>query len=279
MTSFLLYSAPLEDVSDSAYRTLCYTYGADLTFSEMTRLQGLAKHNKATWSRVEQYDDTPTVIQLLAGKEEQLEQFLKEFKPKPGFRGINFNMGCPSPDVIKLGLGCAFLKRVAKAQRLVLLVKKYGYEVSVKLRLGLNKYEASKEAYLHLIKNVDADFFILHARHGAQTYDDPPDWSHFVKAVATKKKIIANGDIYSLEQIEKLKAMGCAGAMIGRAAVYNPAIFMLLKDKKIVPSETIAKKYSELAKQYNTKPRYQDNVLTRLGRDPSSIVNKPSYQG
>lgn len=36
-----------------------------------------------------------------------------------GFEGFNLNMGCPSPDVIKAGLGCASIKRVNKTKQLV----------------------------------------------------------------------------------------------------------------------------------------------------------------
>ena len=39
--------APLEDFSDNALRTLCYRHGADLTFTEMIRVEALAKKKSA----------------------------------------------------------------------------------------------------------------------------------------------------------------------------------------------------------------------------------------
>jgi tRNA-dihydrouridine synthase len=277
--SFVLMAPPLEDNSDNAFRTLCYNHGADVTFTEMTRLQGLVKKNNATWSRFEQFDDTPTVMQLLVSKEADLEKFFPMFNPKPGFTGFNMNMGCPSPDVIKLGLGCASLKRIARAQRLVAMFKDHGYQISIKLRLGMNKYEKEKKAYLNMLNSVDADYFILHARHGKQTYDEPADPTAYEDAVKTAKPIVANGDIYNKEQIASLKSLGVAGAMIGRASVYNPAIFDALIGKSVPSTQELRDEYLTLAKKFGTKPRYQENILHRMGRDPKTIVEKPSYQG
>ena len=39
--------------------------------------------------------------------------------------------------------------------------------------------EKEKKFYLNTIKEVDADFFIIHARHGQEGYDKKPDYSIF----------------------------------------------------------------------------------------------------
>lgn len=264
--NFLFFAPPLELNSDNAYRTLCYRNGADITFTEMIRLQGLVKHNKATWSRLEVYDDTPTIVQLLVNRETDLEKFLTEFKPFNGFLGFNMNMGCPSPDVIKLGLGCAGMKRIAKTQRLIDIFHKYGYNISIKIRLGMNGYEREKKAYLNIIKNTTPDFFIVHGRDGKQTYDDPADFSIYEECVATGKIIVANGDISKIEQIDFLKKVGVKGALIGRAAIYNPAIFNLLKGKETKNAIELKAQYMILAKAYNSSQRYITNISTRIGR-------------
>jgi tRNA-dihydrouridine synthase B len=265
-SQFLYMSAPLEDNSDNAYRTLCHTYGADVTFTEMIRCAGLVKHNKSTWSRLLHYDNTPTIVQLMCAKEQELEQFLSEFKPWGGFVGFNFNMGCPSPQVIRLGLGCAFLKRVAKAQRFVDIVRKYGYGVSIKIRLGMNAYEKEKRAYMNILRQVSADFFIVHLRHGKQTYENPADYTVLPEILATGKNIIVNGDIQTKEQVQKIQKLGASGVMIGRSAVYNPAIFLALKTNTQIPFEEITNTYLQLCEKYQTKPLYQRNIASRIGR-------------
>ena len=265
--AFTYLLAPLEDVSDNALRTLCYRHGADLTFTEMTRVEGLARKNAATWSRLEMHDETPTLIQLLAAKEERLKRFLSLFEPAPCFKGFNFNVGCPSPDVTNLGQGAAMVKRISKLNKLVAIVKDSGYPISLKMRLGLNAFEKHKKAYLNTIKAVDADFFIVHSRHGGEIYDEPADWSVYPECVATGKPIYANGDVETREDVDKLRALGVAGVMLGRAAVRNPAIFGLLKGKPAPSFEELKKEYLALAERFNSPIKYRKNVLWYLGTE------------
>ena len=77
------------------------------------------------------------------------------------------------------------------------------------------------------------------------------------------------------------KEQGAKGVMIGRAAVYNPAIFNLLKDKPAPSLEQLRKEYLELADQFNAPFKYQKNVLKRLGRPIETIkqMQSESVQG
>ena len=77
MTRFQYMLAPMEGYTDNAFRRLCFEHGADLTFTEMTRIDGLARKNKVSLKRIEILDDTPTQIQLIGAKEASLEKFLK----------------------------------------------------------------------------------------------------------------------------------------------------------------------------------------------------------
>src|SRR3989344_8943324 len=226
---FRYFLAPLEDNSDNALRTLCFRHGADYTCTEMARVQGLVRRNKATGDKLDFHDNTPTIIQLLAGNEQQVAELLKKFETPTLVSGFNLNLGCPSPEVIKLGLGCAFVKRVAKTQKLIDVFRDHGYPVSVKLRVGMNANEKQKKTYLNLLNGTTPDFFVVHARHGGQKYIEPADFSVYEECVQTGKIIVANGDIIKKEQIDYLKSIGVQGAMLGRAGVWNPAIFNELK--------------------------------------------------
>ena len=229
MKDFELMLAPMEGHSDPEFRELCYENGADSTFTEMARISGLARGNKSTLRKIIINKPIPTYIQIVGSNEKELIKFLKSFKPQKGFMGFNFNLGCPSPEIIQAGLGCALIKRVTKIKKLVQIVRDHGYPVSIKLRLGINQYEKDKKVYLNLIKEVDADFFVVHARHGKEINKEPADFSVYKECVETKKIIIANGDIKTQEQITYLKSIGVRGAMIGRPAIKNPGIFIYLK--------------------------------------------------
>ena len=265
--------APLEDFSDNALRTLCYRHGADLTFTEMIRVEALAKKVESVWERIEFKDDTPTAIQISVNKEYVLKKFLSMFKPKDSFKGFNFNFGCPDPQIVKLGQGCAMIKRVAKAEKLIKIIKKNGYNASIKLRLGMNLFEREKKIYLNLIKNVNADFFVVHSRYGTQKYNEPADFSVYSECVDTGKVIVANGDIETKEQVKNLKTIGLNGVMLARSAIVNPAIFDYLKDKDIPDISIIRKEYEELALKYNSPFRYRNNVIKHLGKPRKASQN------
>lgn len=263
--NFCYMLAPLEDITGNAFRTICYRYGADLTFTVMTRVEGLAKRNKSTWSRLEFHDDTPTVIQLVGAGEQYFKKFLSEFRPHPGFQGFNLNLGCPSPDIVALGQGCVMSRRISKTRKIVEIFKERGFPISVKMRLGLTARDKTNKVYLNLLRGVEADFFIVHARYGLQGYTTPADFSVYEECVSTGRKIIANGDIKTQEQIDDLKSIGVIGAMIGRAAISDPLIFRRLQNQQVPLLQDVLNEYKALAQSYQEPFKYQKNILKRAG--------------
>lgn len=260
---FYYMLAPMENMTNSCFRSVCR--GADMTFTEMASIEALAKGDSFARERIKLYDDTPCVIQLIGHREKSLNDFLSKYKPEKGFRGFNLNLGCPDPEVIKVGHGAALVKRISKVKKLIDIIKSFGYEASVKMRLGLNQFEKDRKAYLSLINNVDADYFIVHARHGKETYADKADWTVFAKCIKTGKNIIANGDIKTKEDVEKLK--DCKGVMIGREAVFDPLIFLKLKGLEVLDIKSVKAEYEKLAKERNAHPKYNKHIFKHIGKD------------
>ncbi len=225
MKDFKLMLAPMEGRTKPEFRELCYKKGADVTFTEMARISALARGNKSTLEKIKIPKPIPTYIQIIGSNEKELTKFLETFKAPKGFLGFNLNLGCPSLNMVQKGLGCALIKRISKVKKLVKIIQDHGFGASIKLRLGLNTFEKQKKTYLNLIKEVDADFFIVHARHGKETFENPADFKIYKDCVKTNKNIIANGDIKTKKQINYLKSIGLKGAMIGRAALNNADIF------------------------------------------------------
>jgi tRNA-dihydrouridine synthase B len=259
---FMYMLAPMEDFTDPAFRTLSFKCGADMTFTEMASIEALAKGVENTLEKIRTPDDTPTQIQLVGNKEALLKKFLDGYRPENGFAGINLNLGCPDPEIIRRGMGCAMIKRITKVKTMVEMIRKKGYPVSIKLRLGLNQYEKDHKVYIRLIESVDADFFIVHARHGKQKYDDPADFSIYEGCVRTGKTIIANGDIRTQEDIEMLMKIGVQGAMIGREATRDPRIFAKLKGNDC--SLDMKKEYGLLSERFGAPGRYKNNLFKRM---------------
>ncbi|MBW6461656.1 MAG: tRNA-dihydrouridine synthase family protein [DPANN group archaeon] len=260
--------APIEAMTDSCFRTICAS--ADLTFTEKVSIEALVTKNVFALEKIKFFDDTPCAIQLIGQREEALKSFLSYFLPEKGFKGFNLNLGCPDPTFVSKGLGCAMIKRVSKMKRFVDIINDHGYSASIKMRLGLNQHEKEKKVYLNLINGVDADFFVVHARHGGQTYKDKADLSVFKDCVATGKNIIANGDIATKEDVERLK--DCSGVMISRAAIKNPLIFTELKGLSTPPLSEVMNRYLELAKERESPLKYRNNILKHIINDESKTM-------
>jgi tRNA-dihydrouridine synthase B len=264
---FVYMLAPMEDIADDPFRYLCCKHGADAVFTEMARIDSLARKNRSTLERIRLIHSIPTFIQLIGNKEALLDEFLKNFTAEHGFEGFNLNAGCPSPEFINLGMGSAMIKRIQKIKKMVDVIKKYGYSASLKIRLGMNSFEKTQKVYLNLIKGIDCDFFIVHARHGNQGYSEKADWSVYKECCDTGKNIIANGDIRAKEDVVLLKSYGVKGVMLGRAAVINPAVFNHLKGVEDVSADKLIAEYSELSE--GKDPRYRKNVMKFLGKEVS----------
>eukprot|EP00825_Cyclidium_porcatum_P029882 TRINITY_DN3179_c0_g1_i2.p3 TRINITY_DN3179_c0_g1~~TRINITY_DN3179_c0_g1_i2.p3 ORF type:complete len:253 (+),score=34.85 TRINITY_DN3179_c0_g1_i2:673-1431(+) len=232
-----------------------------LNFQELKHLQKMLKI-----SGLEQRKKTIPLQQYnyLVLLRKVLQNFQINLNLLKVFLGFNLNLGCPDPQVVSLGYGCAMIKNFSKVKRMVDIIKNKGYSCSVKMRLGKNAKEKEKKFYLNTIKEVDADFFIVHPRHGQEGYDKKPDYSVLKECSKTGKIIIANGDIDSIEKVKMLKSYGVAGVMIGRAAVVRPQIFDKLKGNKLVSSEEIKKEYNELSREYNAPFRYRKNIMKRM---------------
>ena len=281
MFRFML--APLEGYTNSVLRTLCFRHGANLTFTEMAHVESFLRGNRQALEKIAVRDSTPVQIQLLTGKEEHLESFLRGFEPFPGFEGFNLNLSCPSPDVIKKGKGAAMIKRATKTGRLVSIIHSHDYKASLKIRLGANAYEKTQKVYLRSLEMVNADLFVVHAKTAAQESTENDDYSIYPECVDVARGIpvIANGGIDSADKVRLLLRMGVGGVMIGRAALSNPAIFDTLRNElgfneplKNVPGiELLKGEYASIHSLIGGEGSYRDAFVSVVGKK----VGTPHY--
>jgi tRNA-dihydrouridine synthase B len=268
--------ASLERYSDSVFRTLTHNHGADLTFTEMAHVESFLRRNRVSLEKIEPRDATPVQIQILSSNEGKLDRFLTGFKPFDGFMGFNLNLNCPSKDVIRQGKGAAMVKRAAKTARLVSLIRDRGHPVSVKIRLGLNQHEKDNKLYLNNLGGVDPDFFVVHAKHAAQSSGEKEDSSVYPECVEAARGIpvIANGGIETPEMVRSLVEMGVGGVMMGRPAMGNPAIFDYMKNElgvnnppRPVPTiDDLKREYDDIFESIGGSVKYRSRFLKVVGK-------------
>lgn len=302
---FLL--APLESVSDCAFRRLCWDRGASLTWTEMIRARGLVRNNKSTLDLIDTFDpEVLTGVQLMAANERELSEALEKLeKPVPHFkniRAIDLNFGCPSPEVIKIGAGPALLKRRGKLEVIFQTLAAWKKSTSlpigavgVKIRLGLNRAEMDQKVYLPIVElaNEHLDYLVIHARHARQDSKEAPTWSAIAEARARATiPIIGNGDVFSREDWERLqRETGASGALIARGAIKSPWVFRGLRGEGSGQPTSEAEldaaeaQYRTLAEKYGTKPKFLEwhaegfrRMRARLRGEPEKGLALPANE-
>ncbi len=149
-----------------------------------------------------------------------------------GHREVNWNLGCPTPNVAGRERGSGLLPHPARIDEILTHVLAHcSVQLSVKLRLG---YQDPEEhlAVLEVLNRHPLTEVILHSRTGAQKYQGVADVDRAAKALAIcHHPFIYNGDIsdpnafYALQE----KLAGASGWMIGRGALRCPFLPTLLK--------------------------------------------------
>jgi len=234
LTDFPLLLAPMEDVSDPPFRSLCKKYGADLMFSEFISSEGLIRDAIKSRKKLDIFDyERPVGIQIFGGDEDAMSMSAKIVETvEPDLVDINF--GCPVKKVVSKGAGAGVLKDIDLMVRLTkAVVKSTHLPVTVKTRIGWDFDSINIDEVAERLQDVGIKALSLHARTRSQMYKGKADWE-YISRVKTNPNIeipiFGNGDIDSPEKaMEYKKKYACDGIMIGRAAIGNPWIFRDIK--------------------------------------------------
>jgi len=135
--------APLEDVSDAAFRRLIARYGKpDVMFTEFTSADGLVLapdtgKKKLLKKLLYSESERPIVVQLFSANPEHMESAAR-MAADLGFDGIDINMGCPDRAIEKGLCGSGMIKHPALAKEIIRAAKRGAGDVpvSVKTRIG-----------------------------------------------------------------------------------------------------------------------------------------------
>ncbi len=234
--------APMEDVTDAAFRALIARHGKpDVFFTEFTSADGLLYADDAGQRKLRKkllYSDSehPIIAQLFTSDPARMEHAAHIVRDM-GFDGIDINMGCPDRAIGKSRSGAALIKDTARARSLISAAKKSGLPVSVKTRVGYARDEL--DTWLSELLAEEPAAITIHARTRNELSDVPARWEFVAKAVAIRNaiqnprgdtsrmtKILGNGDVRDISDARaKADATGCDGVMLGRAIYGNPWLF------------------------------------------------------
>ncbi len=221
--------APREDVSDAAFRRVCRGFGAELCVTEFIRAEQMIAgaqiaRRKATLAE----DDRPTAIQIYGADADLLMEAAEvAAAARPAF--IDINCGCWLPRVARGGAGAGWLRdpaaMVAMARRVVDAVD---VPVTVKTRIGWGpESEMPIVELAPRLEDAGVAGLTIHCRTAQAGHTGDADWRWAQRAQAVVSiPVVVNGDVGSAADVVRaLAETGCAGVMIGRAAIQHPWIF------------------------------------------------------
>ncbi len=225
-TPFIL--APMAGTTDLPFRLLCKEYGAGLCYSEMIDCHGLVSQQRECLELLLTNDaEQPVVMQLYGSDPAAMGEAAALLSEHP-IAGIDINMGCPMEKIVQTGAGAALMKNPRLAEQIITAVCKNAKKpVSVKIRSGWNQHIITAPEIAKIAEGAGAHAIAIHARTWSDGFTGPIDHGVILQVMKSVTiPVIANGDITSHEQgVALLKKIGCAGVMIGRAALGAPWIF------------------------------------------------------
>lgn len=230
LPDFPLLLAPMEDVSDPPFRSVCKANGADLMYTEFISSEGLIRSAIKSRQKLDIYEEErPVGIQIFGGDEDAMALSARIVETvNPDLLDINF--GCPVKKVVTKGAGAGVLKDVDLMERLTkAVVKSTSLPVTVKTRLGWDDNSINIVEVAERMQDCGVQAISIHARTRCQLYKGQADWSWIAKVKENPRlriPVFGNGDIDSPEKaLEYRDRYGTDGMMIGRAAIGYPWMF------------------------------------------------------
>ena len=224
-----LFLAPQAGVSESPFRRLCRSFGADVVLTEFVSAEGIVRDNPRTASYL-RFDEAerPIGVQIFGADPATMGEAaaLVTETWAPDFVDINF--GCPVKKVVKRNGGSGCLRDLGLVARIVrAVVAATPLPVTAKIRSGFDEATRDPVAIGRTCRDAGARMVTLHPRTRADMYSGYARWDEIAAlADALDVPVIGNGDVRRGEDARRMKERtGCDGIMIARGSHGAPWLF------------------------------------------------------
>ncbi|WP_373815270.1 tRNA dihydrouridine synthase DusB [Porphyromonas loveana] len=229
-----LLLAPMEDVTDVAFRLMCKQFGADLVYSEFLSADALIRQVAGTFRKmVIDEAERPMAVQIYGRDVASMVEAARVCEAA-GPNLIDLNFGCPVKRVAGKGAGSGMLRNVPLMIEITReVVRAVSLPVTVKTRLGWDNDSKIIVDLAEQLQDCGIVALTIHGRTRAQMYTGTADWT-IISAVKNNPRmhipIIGNGDITTPQEARRaFDEYGVDAVMVGRASIGQPWIFEEMK--------------------------------------------------
>lgn len=238
--------APMEDVTDQAFRLLCREFGASMVYSEFVSADALIRNVNRQFEKIRIDDrERPVVVQIYGRDIPSMTEAAKIVESEAHPDIIDINWGCPVKKIASKGAGSGMLQNPQLLLDITReVVKAVNTPVTVKTRLGWN-HDMMLDAHLTMpdapqgrpfiielaerLQDCGIEALTIHGRTRSQMYQGEADW-RLIGEVKNNPRItipiIGNGDITTAEETQAaFDTYGVDAVMIGRATFGQPWLF------------------------------------------------------
>lgn len=223
----ILALAPLAGFTDSAFRSVCRDFGADIVYSEMASVSAIHYKSEKTLELLKfSQKERPYIVQLFGSDKNHFAEAVKVIEKKIKPDGFDINFGCPVKKVLKQGAGAKLMSNLKLSREIIeAVLSATNKPLSIKVRT--QSFSVGLIDFLKNIEDLPISALMIHGRTLKQLFSGPID----LKIIKESKKyfngvVLANGGINNYLDIEKIiQKTGVDGVGIGRGALGSPWIF------------------------------------------------------
>lgn len=282
--------APMEDVTDQAFRLLCRGFGASMVYSEFVSADALIRSVNRSLTKITVSEaERPVAVQIYGRDVASMVEAARMVEEQARPDVIDLNFGCPVKKVAGKGAGSGMLKNIPLLLDITrAVVDAVHLPVTVKTRLGWDHDNLIIVDLAEQLQDCGIKALTIHGRTRGQMYTGEADWTLIGEVKNNPRMtipIIGNGDVTTPQRAKEcFDRYGVDAVMVGRASFGRPWIFREMRhyldtgeeDFSLTTHDKISILREEIIKSVECSPKGELGGILHIRRH---LASSPLFKG